>query len=578
METSYNESIDYIDTRSVIDISTDKVRELFAKYEGDSYMTSRIHGVICNQFPQMLDTIDVNYRERTMRHTSMIAEQDIFIESFLANNRYFYCDKTDNFFYYDNNKYKLYDEDTILHLILSTITNDKSNLMDWKKRTRNNIMQRIKSNNILKTVPESVTIQRVIDMLCPHFFPTRNMAKYFLTIIGDNILKRNLTLVHFINNRAKKFIRDINNMTSYIFGANVYQSFKHKYHEHPYDLCRLINVNACVSVSELWTKLIAENGIDIICVASHYSEKHGGSDNFVTSFTSGDTSFLESAFYLKNHTQTEVIDIFMNTYIQTSPTLHECASGVGCSASEMSWKNIQYLWKHFLSSISLPSIMFVQTLKDHIILKLRDNYSEEQDVFKGVFSKFLPSIQLFLGFWDDTIIVDDAENDFEIDEISELFRKWSGGKILTDGAILGMISHYHPEIDVENDKYIQKIRCRLWDKQLDIQMSIDIIKDDLLFSRSIRINTCSVVEVISNEHLYSISVYNMYLRYLELCSENENLGVAQRMIVSKRYFTRYIYENMYEHIVNNEYIKLEWLDITNTVNVRRTPHLRSNSL
>jgi len=559
------------DPHSIIDISAEKVRELFAKYEGNSYMTSRIHGVICNQFPQMLETIENNYTERTARYTAMTVEQDIFIESFLANNRYFYCDKTDSFFYYDNDTYKLYDEDDILHLILSTITRNQSNLMDWKKRTRNNIMQRIKSNNILKSVPESATIQRVIDILCPNLFPSRNMAKYFLTIMGDNIFKRDTTLVHLINSRAKKFIREMNDICSFIFGANMYQSFRHKYHEHLYESCRLMDVNACISVSDLWTKIIVDHGIDIICVASHYSAKHGGSDNFIASLSASDATMVDNVFYLKNHSQTDVVDIFMDTYIQISPT-----SG---TASEMSWKNIQYLWKHFLSSLSLPGIMFVQTLKDHIVLKLRDKYIEEQDVFRGVFSKFLPSIQAFLQFWDEMVIVDDTETDFEIDELTELFRRWSGGQVLTDGAVLDMISHYHPEIEVENDKYIQKIRCSMWDKQLELQMAINIIRDDLVFSLSMRTDASAIITMLPQERLYSISIYNMYLNYVNIFSGKESPAGVKRTVVSKRYFNKYIYENMTEYIIDHEYIKSEWLSIdTDVIRVRGSAFPRSSSV
>lgn len=543
---------------SDIDNSISKIKMLFDKYSGNTYMTSRIHGVICNQFPQMLDTIDNNYRVRSMKYSSMMNEQENFIELFLTNNKYFYCDRTDKFFYYNNDTYKLFDEDDILHLTLSTITKSQSIITVWKKRTQHNIMQRIKMNNILKTVPETKTIQRVIDILFPHLFPTRNMAKYFLTIVGDNIFRKNTSLVHFINNNAKNFIRNINNISYHIFGTNMHQTFKYKYHEHVYDSCRIVETNSCISISEIWTNIISKYGVDIICVASHYSIKHGGSDNFISTI-SLDESLTNSVYYLKNHSQSEIVDIFINMYLTLSSI-----QPIACTPKpsspviniDISWKNLQYLWKHFLSKSGLPSIMFQQTLKDHLILKLHDRYVEEKDSFRDILSKFLPNVQIFLRFWDETIILDDGETDFEIEEMIELFRTWSGGQIIQHSSVSDIISHYHPEIDIEGYKYIQKIRSKLWDKQLDLQIAINIIRDDLIFSSNIIIDSES--HVLSDE-LYCISMYKMYVKYISIYSISSTDTSVKKSIVSKQYFNKYITENMSEYIVDSEYISIKWI-------------------
>jgi hypothetical protein len=53
-------------------------------------------------------------------------------------------------------------------------------------------MKRIKENSLLKSIPESYTIQSVLDLLYPTFFPSKVEAKYFLTILGDNIFEDDL--------------------------------------------------------------------------------------------------------------------------------------------------------------------------------------------------------------------------------------------------------------------------------------------------------------------------------------------------------------------------------------------------
>ena len=52
-------------------------------------------------------------------------------------------------------------------------------------------MKRIKDNNLLKSVPESTTIQGVLDALYPCLFESKTEAKYFLCILGDALLKKN---------------------------------------------------------------------------------------------------------------------------------------------------------------------------------------------------------------------------------------------------------------------------------------------------------------------------------------------------------------------------------------------------
>jgi hypothetical protein len=68
--------------------------------------------------------------------------------------------------------------------------------------------------------------------------------------------------------------------------------------------------------------------------------------------------------------------------------------------------------------------MFLQTLKTCLINKLERFYNEKLDSFIGICSKRLPEIQKFLEFWENTIIIDENEMDFEIEEIVILFHKW----------------------------------------------------------------------------------------------------------------------------------------------------------
>ena len=92
-----------------------------------------------------------------------------------------------------------------------------------------------KDNHIYQTIPESTTIQQVLNSLYPAIFSTKVEAKYFLTILGDNILRKENSLIHIISSSAKTLINNLNTLSQVWFGTNSTQSFKFKYHaEHNY--------------------------------------------------------------------------------------------------------------------------------------------------------------------------------------------------------------------------------------------------------------------------------------------------------------------------------------------------------
>ena len=304
----YNDIETSLSNNNYINYWVESIHNCFTKYENNPFMLSKIHHVICNQLPNMLEKI-----ERQQLPEDLTPEHDCFIQTFLTNNHYFYNANTDNYLYYDGIHYQLYNEDDILHQVLSSISKDR-NLISWKKRTMINVMKRIKENNILKSVPESITIQNVLDLLYPTLFNSKTEAKYFLTVIGDNIHRKNRNLIHFIHPYSKTFLRELNKICMYIFGINLFNTFKYKYHEHEYKNCRLVKINECVKNEGLWLPSITDNILDILCVASYYSLLYNCSDEFIIN---GTNSIIKNhIFYLKNHKKEDITDNFLNYYIQ----------------------------------------------------------------------------------------------------------------------------------------------------------------------------------------------------------------------------------------------------------------------
>lgn len=564
------------------------INELLEKYSNDDYMLTKTHNYICNQLPTFIDNIKRSHEERMVRLETMNNDKDLFIEYFLCTNRYFYVSVTEKYFYYDGLHYRLSKEDDILYNVWDSISKDGT-LNSWKQRTKTNIMKRIKDSILLKSIPESYTIQFVLDLLYPTIFSTKIEAKYFLTIIGDNILKKNSNIIHYINTNAKHFIRELNIITQSVVNLGCSQTFKFKYHEHhSYNDCRLLNINDCIKSEAIWSNILNNYALDLICVASHYSLRYKCSDNVILN-NSNDSELNNKIFYLKNTNSEIIVDNFIGEYLQIIH-INENQNNIG--NTQISWKNMHYLWKQFLSSKNLPNIMFQQTLKTLLIEKIKTNYNEEHDIFTNICSKKLPDIQKFLKFWDENIENDDNEMNFEIEEIIFLFRTWCNFKketmpSLNDKQLLDLISYYYPNIEIEKNKYICKIKCSLWDKQMDIQLALESMKESITSDYYKNINNSyneSTNNFFTHLNIYNgtppteavppeiqvqplptnelilhrlksrnISIYDAYDYYCKFYSAPE------KQIVNKNYFEKYIFENLTEYIIDSKFISGEWL-------------------
>jgi len=488
---------DHSQIKTVID-------ELCQKYAGNEYIMGRMQAYVCQQLPQLLETMQKTHEQRQQRIDELTAEQTSFIKSFLNNNQYFYNPSTEKFFYYDGKHYSLYSEDNILHHVLRTITADKQ-LMQWKQRTKVYIMKRIKENALTKTVPESETIQHVLGQLYPTIFATKTEAKYFLTMIGDNIFKKNTDLIHFLPTQAKHFIRELNTMCQGFLGTNLYQTIKHKYHEHNYQQCRIVNVLEGVKNETLWKSMLNACSLDMLCVACHYSTRFQDSDTFLLHY-SNNNALVTDVMFLKNNSSDSVIQLFIEEYLQKNARASE--------SMQINWKNMQYLWKHFLESKHLPAIIFQQTLHSLFVQKL--DYKEDGDVFVNISSKYLPAMQKFVCFWDENMTVDETlDNEFEIDEICTLFKQWCG-ETVNNNQMIDLITYFYPDIEIESDKYIYNLRCAKWDKQLDINVALEAMKQ----------------EYAAENQPLTFSNYDAYLYYCKYFSGG--------LIVSKMFYDNHV--------------------------------------
>jgi hypothetical protein len=224
-----------------------------ATIPGNEHILERIHSYVKTQLPQSIKNYQTAHSERETRKKSLELVADEITETFLNKTKYFYCQSSELYFTYNNQvRYSLIHEDEIHHRILTGFTSSSSITGAMKYKIKNRIIKSIQSRDIHSSIPESRTIQNVIGQLYPALFRTRDHAKYFLTILGDVLLKKSAPLIYFIPPVAKDFIKDLGGECYSLFGSgsNAFTTaFKFKYYEHQYKDCRVVDIHALASTS-----------------------------------------------------------------------------------------------------------------------------------------------------------------------------------------------------------------------------------------------------------------------------------------------------------------------------------------
>ena len=501
------------------EILLNTIKSLYNEYKNNPVIFQKFTDTI-EQLPELLKNTNETIINREKRKKKLVSESESFINKFLYHNKYFYHSSTEIFFEYKDNKFYLIKEDDVQHNILSSISSNKT-LMDWKQKLKITILKKIKERDIFSCIPESETIQKVLNTLTPIVFDNREKAKYFLTVLGDILLKKKSNLIYFINPKAKKWIKELTNLSCMLFGSqNLTNEFKFKYYDHKFSESRIIDVRDFNNTDSWISEIKNSNGLDLFCVAAHYSQRYNSADTFLEGHCK-DEELKKYALYLKNSTDDTIINMFCEKNIEHSDD---------CS---ISWKDMQYLWKQHVDSEKLPNVFFITTLKSLLINKYE--YNAEKDIFCDCTSAFLPKVSKFISFWNKYVVIDENnDEELEIDELCSLFTH-QYKSIISEKNILDLIKHYYPDTNIEEDKYLINASSSLWNKKQDIIKSLNKYKSTN-----------------SNEESKSeVPIHELYQFY----SESKN-----KFIVSKRYFENFIKEESSLYPDENSFIKVKSFD------------------
>ena len=355
-------------------------------------------------------------------------------------------------------------------------------------------------------------------------------------------MKKTTDVTYYVSPSSKQKIVEIDRMSNVVLGINnITTNFISRYNENvSMHKCRLIKMRTNNGLYDAWVEMLRTDGLNLLCVAVHYSGTHGSGDKFLEKRD----ELCDYALLLKNNTPQTIVDKFCSKYIQVDED--ESMNITTKTRSNMTWKNLQYIWKRYLSVECIPSVVYINTLKNMLLDKYK--YDDKSDSFINITSRFIPIVSDFMLFWTNTVTKCSKSmgNDYEVDELCSLFYKYvrdnpslfsTAGKIVEDD-ILNILRFYFPDIEIIANKYIMNIDCSLWDKCADI---VTTLEDAQIYFQKEK-------ELVDDKTTTFDDLYKFYLK--------KKKG---DITMSKSYFEKFIENYLKQYIVYSRVISEKWL-------------------
>ena len=406
--------------------TVDALRE---KYATNEFMRQKLENYL-NHLPELMKTIEDNYCKKEEKKKILHGERDTFIHEFTRIYSFFYIPQTDT--YVNQENLSVISEDYIVHLIANKL---EKSLFASKYKITQAILKKIKDHSIFHATIDTYMMKRIVQSL-PF---SKDMAQYFLTILGDIILNKRESLIYYIDVSYKPFLKALNQSIYFILNKSFSDAFKHKYHDHNYDSCRV--VTGTCPLYEM------PDTIRIIITAITYSNKFGNSDGYIAS------NPLDNAMILHRNTPESLMDLFLSSYM------------IKEEGTSISYKDVYFLWKTFLRKHYLPFVVSQQNFKSYL--------APEGDVCMNLTTNIQMDLLKIKRFWDKYIVYDD-ENSYELQEIVDMYNKQEKASITMD-TMKEVLTVEYPHINIDTT-IVLNVTCLLWNKSVDIDNAMEVFK------------------------------------------------------------------------------------------------------
>lgn len=469
------------------------IKDLFTTYKDNDYVIKKLNDKIKNTLP--IEVLAWKYESEKKHNKSKINE---FISNFFLEKTYYYSKKQNLFVVYDGKDYKEISEDNLLFEILEKITTIKE-LQEKKQEIKDIIMEKIKKNSFKHSIPESMTIQTIINYLHPVIFKTKEETKYFLCILGDNILRKTKNEFNYIiSEKAEKFIKHIGDCYSDYFNnkviiQNFLKSYKYKIKN------RLLDFNFNVANELCWKFFIDNFILNLVAVAQHYSIRYDNSEKYLKNRIENQKKILLFDNYDENNnTNISLINYFYNKCIDLDMN------------SYVTIEELYYLLRSFLNKENIPFMFSKEDIIKKLVVFFETNgIVVDDNKIKNISNKKIGLLRDFNKFWKDCINKDMNE-ELEVSELKYLF-KLEKKKNFEEEDIKDIL-YYMYNISLWNKKKLVGYSSILWDKKNSIKEAL---------------KKCSIK--ITSDHI------DLYKQYCKCLKDSDN-----DFIVSKSYFMKNI--------------------------------------
>jgi hypothetical protein len=263
--------------------------------------------------------------------------------------------------------------------------------------------------------------------------------------------KRNL--FYFIDHSFKPFVHSV---TQGVFTAvckHIGDNFKYKYYDHDYTKCRIVpGIYNPAIVRMKYT--------DVAVVAAHFSRTYGSSDAYLSHC---EPSFENNVMLLHSYpTPVLLFERFLDEY--TMPN----------NEGTLPYKSMYFLWKVFVSKMTLPCVLSQHNYKQLLISK--NIYDVDTDTCK-VTSRFSLSTLNFELFWGQCM-KEQAYSCYTTEELVSLYNEWNEMK--NTPLSVQECSEWFASSHTQNliGNLVQGFECKLWDKTVDIENAIEAYTTD----------------------------------------------------------------------------------------------------
>ena len=471
------------------------------------YLVERIKkNIVCDREKENFTSLLENYCEKLEEFNKLKITEKEVLQKFDRNYSIYYNKTSQLYYNYNGDNFESMNEDNLLFLVLEFLSNNIACLETNQKNSfKNKIIKQIKDNNIYESIPDSKTIQSTLSLLNETFFHKKAYSKCFLITIGRIILQKKVDndFLVFIRVNMKGFLSELNkNISIYFCNTNLFNYFKFKFTQDHHITSFKKYVIPCSKINSNNIKISEQHYVNMIIVSIYYYNRYNSIDKYMES--ENVLREMRENIHFLDIDKEKIMKQFTEEHIIKENEQH------------IQQKQLVFLWKKFTyeNDIFVHSFASYSEFLSCLFFFLEANYDKESNnnVLTGYYSFDLPHVEDFKSFWNENFEICEKEKNLELNEILFLYNKHRNKKSNLSETLIKLILQCFYSHDIIDNKIINGVKCKLWDKQEEIDIFIK--KYNIHIEDNLNTIYKKYVSTTKTEYRISKIYFQSYITYL----------------------------------------------------------------